>query len=77
MRSGPTVSVSNDARTRGDSHSPNASVRSVVDLQDSVGASSRLGLRRREGEVRLVEVVKDTILVEAHTKRVSIPSGLG
>lgn len=49
----------------------------MADLQDSVGASPRLGLRRREGEVRLdAEAVKDTILVEAHTKRVSIPSEL-
>ena len=77
MRSGPTVSVSNDARTRWESYSPNANVRSVVDLQGSVSASSRLGLRRREGEVRLAAAVKDTILVEAHTKRVSIPSVLG
>lgn len=73
------VSVSGSVRLQAVSHAPNASVRSVVDLQGIEGGSSALAAWRRDGEVRRVEAEaeKETILVEVHTNRVSIPSVLG
>ena len=47
-------------------------------MADLHGMESTLcGLRRREGDVLLeADAVNETILVEAHTNSVSIPSGL-
>lgn len=53
-------------------------MRSVADLQGIEDSASLSWPCRREGDVRLVEfeAVNDTILVDAQTKRVSIPSGV-
>lgn len=72
------VSVSSGTSTQPGPYGPTANVRSVVDLHGIEGASSSLVLWRRDGEARLVkaEAEKDTILVDVHTNKVSIPSVL-